>query len=79
VRGELVRGPGNFEIEVFDADPRRVKRLRIYRRKTVAAAEDGRRRAPRSESAAPVPPAGESPPPTRGARLSEPNAPGGSH
>jgi CBS domain containing-hemolysin-like protein len=33
VRGELVPGPGPFEIEVMDADPRRVKRVRIYRRK----------------------------------------------
>jgi CBS domain containing-hemolysin-like protein len=30
VRGELVPGPGRFEIEVLDADPRRVKKLRIY-------------------------------------------------
>ncbi|WP_428032304.1 hemolysin family protein [Ancylobacter sp.] len=29
VRGEIVLGPGDFEIEVLDADPRRVKRLRI--------------------------------------------------
>ncbi|MDQ0346955.1 hemolysin family protein [Ancylobacter vacuolatus] len=29
VRGEIVPAPGNFEIEVLDADPRRVKRLRI--------------------------------------------------
>lgn len=29
VRGEIVPGPGDFEIEVLDADPRRVKRLRI--------------------------------------------------
>jgi len=29
VRGELVPGPGRFEIEVLDADPRRVKRLKI--------------------------------------------------
>jgi CBS domain containing-hemolysin-like protein len=28
-RGELIRGPGNVEFEVLDADPRRVKRLRI--------------------------------------------------
>ncbi len=33
VRGELVHGPGPFETEVLDADPRRVKRVRIYRRK----------------------------------------------
>ena len=31
VRGELVPGPGPFELEVLDADPRRVKKLRIYR------------------------------------------------
>ncbi|WAC28238.1 transporter associated domain-containing protein [Ancylobacter sp. SL191] len=29
VRGEIVPGPGGFEIEVLDADPRRVKRLRL--------------------------------------------------
>jgi CBS domain containing-hemolysin-like protein len=33
VRGELVPGPANFEAEVMDADPRRVKRVKIYRRK----------------------------------------------
>ena len=33
VRGEVISGPGNFEIEVLDADPRRVKRLRIAQRK----------------------------------------------
>ena len=33
VRGELVPGPEPFEAEVLDADPRRVKRVRIYRRK----------------------------------------------
>jgi CBS domain containing-hemolysin-like protein len=31
VRGELVPGPGPFEIEVLDADPRRVKRVKIHR------------------------------------------------
>ncbi len=33
VRGELVPGPEPFETEVLDADPRRVKRVRIYLRK----------------------------------------------
>ncbi len=33
VRGEVISGPGNFEIEVLDADPRRVKRLRIATQK----------------------------------------------
>ncbi len=32
VRGELVPGPQQFEAEVLDADPRRVKRVKIYRR-----------------------------------------------
>jgi len=31
-RGEIIAGPGEFEIEVLDADPRRVKRLRINKR-----------------------------------------------
>src|SRR3954470_3215965 len=30
VRGEVVTGPGRYEIEVLDADPRRVKKLKIY-------------------------------------------------
>lgn len=38
VRGELVRGPDPFEAEVLDADPRRVKRVRIYRRKELRPA-----------------------------------------
>jgi len=33
VRGELVPGPDAFEAEVLDADPRRIKRVKIYRRK----------------------------------------------
>jgi CBS domain containing-hemolysin-like protein len=33
VRGELIPGPGTFEIEILDADPRRIKRVRIYLRK----------------------------------------------
>src|SRR5271167_2757075 len=37
VRGEVISGPGNFEIEVLDADPRRVKRLRVTTRKERAA------------------------------------------
>ena len=31
-RGEIVAGPDDFEFEVLDADPRRVKRLKILRR-----------------------------------------------
>jgi CBS domain containing-hemolysin-like protein len=32
VRGELIAGPGGLEFEVLDADPRRLKRVRIRRR-----------------------------------------------
>ena len=42
VRGEVISGPGNFEIEVLDADPRRVKRLRIATRKERPAARPPR-------------------------------------
>jgi CBS domain containing-hemolysin-like protein len=59
VRGEVISGPGNYEIEVLDADPRRVKRLRIAPRKERAPARsqrEGRRREPPApESAAPEP------------------------
>jgi CBS domain containing-hemolysin-like protein len=34
-RGELIAGPDNLEFEVLDADPRRLKRLRIHRRGVV--------------------------------------------
>ncbi|MCK0198019.1 hemolysin family protein [Ancylobacter sp. 6x-1] len=37
VRGEIVAAPGGFEIEVLDADPRRVKRLRIMPARTGGA------------------------------------------
>jgi CBS domain containing-hemolysin-like protein len=58
VRGELVPGPGRFEIEVLDADPRRVKKLRIFvpvdRRS--GRARDGARRATDADAAG-APPA----------------------
>jgi hemolysin (HlyC) family protein len=44
VRGELVSAPGGYEFEILDADPRRIKRVRIYRRP--AAAEPRRRPRP---------------------------------
>jgi CBS domain containing-hemolysin-like protein len=46
VRGEIIAGPGEFEIEVLDADPRRVKRLRITRRPPDMPKREGKRRAP---------------------------------
>jgi CBS domain containing-hemolysin-like protein len=51
-RGEVVAGPGDFELEVLDSDPRRLKKVRITRRK------DGRERreraAQRRDTGAPV-------------------------
>jgi hypothetical protein len=71
VRGEVISGPGNFEVEVLDADPRRVKRLRIATRKerpTPRTQRESRRREATSET----PPAqandhaSPSPPPAEG-------------
>jgi CBS domain containing-hemolysin-like protein len=55
VRGELISGPGQFEVEVLDADPRRVKRLRIALRKERPAPRIQRERS-RREAAAPETP-----------------------
>jgi len=65
VRGELVPGPGAFEAEVLDADPRRVKRVKIYRSKSRGTGTPRelptllrpvpRAAAPRDESAQPNP------------------------
>jgi CBS domain containing-hemolysin-like protein len=57
VRGELVPGPGPFEIEILDADPRRVKRVRIYRRKPAPRLAE--RSSPRRSPPYPPPQAGE--------------------
>jgi len=65
VRGELVPGPENFEAEVMDADPRRVKRVKIYRRK------DRRPGAPRELPSLTRPPASR-PSPQR-EEISRPN------
>src|ERR1700740_1725236 len=69
VRGEVISGPGNFEIEVLDADPRRVKRLRIATRKERSALrtqrESRRREAP--GDASPAPNTDQNNPPSDGA------------
>jgi CBS domain containing-hemolysin-like protein len=44
VRGELIAVPGGFEFEILDADPRRIKKLRIYRRPQPAAEPEPRQR-----------------------------------
>jgi CBS domain containing-hemolysin-like protein len=53
-RGELVPGPGTFEIEILDADPRRVKKLRIYRSRD---ARNGHAAKPLRSGDAPLAPA----------------------
>jgi magnesium and cobalt transporter len=55
VRGEVISGPGNFEIEVLDADPRRVKRLRVGPRKERPAprTREPRRRDATSDASTP--------------------------
>ena len=55
VRGELVPGPSGFEIEVLDADPRRVKRVRIYRGRDRSGRRAPKRREERPEGDAPQP------------------------
>ena len=56
-RGEVVPGPAGFEIEVLDADPRRLKKLRITRAKDRPARQD--RASRRREIDASALPAGE--------------------
>jgi CBS domain containing-hemolysin-like protein len=60
VRGEIIAGPGDFEIEVLDADPRRVKRLRISRRPPGLQKREPRRR-PAEESQTTAPSAAKAP------------------
>lgn len=53
VRGELLLVPDEvpgFEFEVMDADPRRIKRLKIRRRRTDARPPDLRRRSKRTDT-----------------------------
>jgi CBS domain containing-hemolysin-like protein len=61
VRGEILRGPDHFEIEILDADPRRVKRLRIYQR---APQREARRRREEgsAQAASPAPESAETKP-----------------
>jgi CBS domain containing-hemolysin-like protein len=53
-RSEVIEGPSGLEFEVLDADPRRVKRLRIHRRTLASDSEAGESQplAARPESAA---------------------------
>jgi CBS domain containing-hemolysin-like protein len=63
VRGEVIAGPGNFEIEVLDADPRRIKRVRIGTHKDRAAGlrlREGKRRDAAPDTPSPAGDAGTS-------------------
>jgi CBS domain containing-hemolysin-like protein len=62
-RGEVVPGPESFEIEVLDADPRRLKRLRIVRSKDRRQRPD--RVAKRRDVDAPIVPSSPEPTPDR--------------
>jgi CBS domain containing-hemolysin-like protein len=63
-RGEVITGPGPFEIEVLDADPRRLKLLRVSLRKELPAPPRGRgqRRRTSPGSATSEPSADDTPP-----------------
>ncbi|WJH42066.1 hemolysin family protein [Aliirhizobium terrae] len=67
VRGEVVQAVPGFEFQILEADPRRIKRVRILRKRALA-----RRRQVKGEEALPAPavPAGLLPAPSedRGAR-----------
>jgi CBS domain containing-hemolysin-like protein len=52
LRGEVIAGPDPFEIEVLDADPRRIKRVRVSRRQGALASKS---RAPRERGSASTP------------------------
>jgi len=65
LRGELIPGPGLFEFEVLDADPRRIKRVRIMRLKERRdKPREPRRREAEAAAAAAAAPGSEENPPT---------------
>jgi hypothetical protein len=76
IRGEVVAGPGDLEFEVVDADPRRVKRVRITRGRR--RAEPAERPQERRPPAAATSVAAALPPPSQqAAPAPQPTAPAG--
>jgi CBS domain containing-hemolysin-like protein len=63
-RGEVVPGPGDFEIEVLDSDPRRLKKVRITRTKSRLERREraARRRDAGMTTIVPAPPAAQTEP-----------------
>jgi CBS domain containing-hemolysin-like protein len=73
LRGEVISGPDPFEVEVLDADPRRIKRVRISRRQSKPTP---RGRETRERNAAPgTAPAAEPKPPANRSTPDEPGRP----
>lgn len=50
VRNEIIRGPGEYDFEIIDADPRRVKRVRIFRRPPDPPKRERKRKTKANES-----------------------------
>jgi CBS domain containing-hemolysin-like protein len=59
-RGELLKGPLGLEFEVLDADPRRIKRVRIHRSTGTGGPPPPSETDPTIEDALPLPQAGKS-------------------
>jgi CBS domain containing-hemolysin-like protein len=55
IRNEILRGPGEFDFEIIDADPRRVKRVRIFRRPPDPPKRERKRKSKAQEEAASAP------------------------
>jgi CBS domain containing-hemolysin-like protein len=65
LRGELVPGPAGFELEVIDADPRRIKKIKIHRSKdNPKRSRDGSQRMPEPDKRTTI--VAPSPSPTAG-------------
>jgi len=61
-RGEIISGPGPFEIEVLEADPQRLRRLRISQRKELPEPRAKRRRTQATDGTNTEAPASDTPP-----------------
>lgn len=55
LRGEVITGPASYDIEVLDADPRRVKKLRIAKRKEAPQRPRRKDAAPGANDSAKIP------------------------